>query len=56
MKNGKNAIKPSYTQSYPHYPQKRGPKLWNTLLKKRTHVLLINNKNDFLSKKNREKC
>ncbi len=51
QKKSKNAIKPSFTQSYPHYPHKNVWIMWITFLKKRTNVLLRYNKNDYLSKK-----
>ena len=39
FKNKKNSIKWSFAQSYPHYPQKKQQKLWNTFAEKRTNVL-----------------
>ena len=52
LKKGKNVIKSSFPQSYPHYPQKTYRKVWITLAKKRTNVLYIYHKNQNLSKKN----
>ena len=49
---GNNAIKSTFPQSYPHYPQKNRGKVWITFCKKRTNVLWINDENRFLSKKN----
>lgn len=51
LKWQKNVIKPSYSQSYPHYPHKKRWKMWIIFCKKRTNVLLINDKNSNLSKK-----
>ena len=53
--NGKKVEKWGFPQSYPHYPQKKISKMWITLLKKRTGVLLINDKNQILSKNFYEK-
>ena len=51
-KNEKNVLKPSFAQSYPHYPHKNAWKMWIFFVNKRTDVLWIYHKNVFLSKKN----
>jgi len=47
----KSAIKWSFAQSYPHYPQKKALGVWIIFVKKRTGVLWTSDKNRRMSKK-----
>lgn len=47
-----NALKISYTPSYPHYPQVSTQKRLRILMKKRTEVLVINYK---IARRNQKK-